>query len=344
MRFSFRSAGAFVAALTTALCLTATASKASTLDTVKQRGVLNCGVSNGIIGFSIADDKGQWSGFDVDFCRAVASAIFGDPSKVAYTPVAADQRFEALKSGKFDVLSRNSTWSFSNEADQGLVFAGVTYYDGQGFLVPKSRKVTSALELDKSKICVKAGTTTEANVTDYFKQNHMTFEVVRFEQLPDILKAYEADQCNVISSDVSQLHSSRLELKKPNDHMILADVISKEPLGPVVRQGDDQWLNLIKWVNFAMIDAQELGLTSGNIDQAKKSSQKPAVRRFVGAEGDIGKPLGLSPDWAYVVVKNVGNYGESLDRNTGKKSKLGIAPGLNQLWTMGGIQYAPPLH
>jgi general L-amino acid transport system substrate-binding protein len=343
MQFSLRRVGAFAAGLTVALCLTATASKASTLDTVKQRGVLNCGVSNGIIGFSISDDKGQWSGFDVDFCRAVAAAIFGDPSKVAYTPVAADQRFEALKSGKFDVLSRNSTWSFSNEADQGLVFAGVTYYDGQGFLVPKSRKVTSALELDKSKICVKAGTTTEANVTDYFKQNKMTFEVVRFEQLPDILKAYEAGKCNVISSDVSQLHSSRLELKKPADHMILADVISKEPLGPVVRQGDDQWLNLIKWVNFAMIDAEELGLASGNIEQAKKS-QKPAVRRFIGAEGDVGKPLGLSPDWAYVVVKNVGNYGESLDRNVGKKSKLGIDRGLNQLWTMGGIQYAPPLH
>jgi general L-amino acid transport system substrate-binding protein len=342
MRLFQKRVRALLLVLTASFCLPAVAASASTLDTVKQRGKLVCGVSTGILGFSISDDKGKWSGFDVDFCRAVASAIFGDPEKVEYVPLAADQRFDALKSGKVDLLSRNSTWAFSNEVEQGLNFAGVTYYDGQGFLVPKSRKVTSGLELDGSKVCVKAGTTTEANVADYFKQNHMKFEPVRFEQLTDILKAYDAGDCNVISSDVSQLHANRLELKKPNDHVILADVISKEPLGPVVRQGDDQWLNLVKWVNLAMLNAEELGISKGNVEEAKKS-QKPAVRRFVGAEGDTGKQLGLSPDWAVAIVKNVGNYGETLERNVGKKSKLNIARGLNQLWTMGGIQYAPPL-
>jgi general L-amino acid transport system substrate-binding protein len=328
--------------LTASFCLFAAASQAGTLDTVKQRGKLVCGVSQGIAGFSIADAKGKWSGFDVDFCRAVAAAIFGDPDKVDFVPVAADERFAALKANKFDLLSRNSTWAFSNEVEPGLVFAGVTYYDGQGFLVPKSRKATSALELDGAKVCVKAGTTTEANVADYFKQNKMKFEPVRFESLADILKAYESGQCTVISSDVSQLHANRLELKKPNDHVILADIISKEPLGPVVRQGDDQWLNIVKWVNFAMLNAEELGVNSANVEDAKKS-QKPDVRRLAGVEGDIGKHLGLSPDWAVVIVKNVGNYGESLERNVGRKSKLGISRGLNQLWTMGGIQYAPPL-
>ncbi len=342
MRLFNKRVRAWLPLLTASFCFLGAASQASTLDTVKQRGALICGVSSGIAGFSIADDKGKWSGFDVDFCRAVAAAIFGDSSKVQFVPVAADERFEALKSGKFDLLSRNSTWAFSNEVEQGLVFAGVTYYDGQGFLVPKSRKATSALELDGAKVCLKSGTTTEANVEDYFKQNHMKFEAVRFEQLPDILKAYDAGQCNVISSDVSQLHANRLELKKPNDHIILADVISKEPLGPVVRQGDDQWLNIVKWVNFAMLNAEELGINSANVEEAKKS-QKPPVRRFVGAEGDIGKHLGLSPDWAVNIVKSVGNYGESLERNVGRKSKLGIARGLNQLWTMGGIQYSPPL-
>jgi len=342
MRFFPGRVAALLPALTASFCLLATVSQASTLDAVKERGTLVCGVSNGIAGFSIADDKGKWSGFDVDFCRAVASAIFGDASKVQFVPAPADERFVALKSNKFDLLSRNSTWAFSNEVEQGLLFAGVTYYDGQGFLAPKARKVTSAMELDGSKVCIKAGTTNEANVADYFKMNHMKFEPVKFEVVADMSKAYESGKCNVISSDVSQLYALRLELSKPNDHTILADVISKEPLGPVVRQGDDQWLNIVKWVNFAMLNAEELGVSSANVEQAKQS-QKPAVRRFVGAEGNIGQHLGLSPQWAYNVVKNVGNYGEVLERNVGKKSKLGITRGMNQLWTMGGIQYAPPL-
>ncbi|NBS34925.1 MAG: amino acid ABC transporter substrate-binding protein [Methylocystaceae bacterium] len=322
--------------------LTSLGAQASTLDTVKQRGSLICGVSNGIAGFSISDEKGAWTGFDVDFCRAVASAIFGDATKVQFVPVKADERFAALKENKFDLLSRNSTWSFSNEVEQGLQFAGVTYYDGQGFLVSKKRKVTSALELDGSKICVKNGTNSEANVADYFKSNRMKFEPIRFETMKEIIEAYQANKCDVISSDVSQLYAERLSLTKPNENVILADVISKEPLGPAVRQGDDQWLNLVKWVNYAMLNAEELGITKANVAQAKQS-QKPAVRRLIGAEGDIGKQLGLSPDWAYNIVKNVGNYGETLEKNVGGKSKLGIARGLNQLWTMGGIQYAPPL-
>lgn len=322
--------------------LTSFGAQASTLDTVKQRGSLICGVSNGITGFSISDEKGAWSGFDVDFCRAVASAIFGDATKVQFVPVKADERFAALKENKFDLLSRNSTWSFSNEVEQGLLFAGVTYYDGQGFLVSKKRKVTSALELDGSKVCVKNGTNSEANVADYFKSNRMKFEPIRFETMKEIIDAYQANKCDVISSDVSQLYAERLGLTKPNENAILADVISKEPLGPAVRQGDDQWLNLVKWVNYAMLNAEELGITKSNVAQAKQS-QKPAVRRLIGAEGDIGKQLGLSPDWALNIIKNVGNYGETLEKNVGGKSKLGIARGLNQLWTMGGIQYAPPL-
>lgn len=341
MRF-FQKAIISVAVFGTLALLTSLGAQASTLDTVKQRGSLICGVSNGITGFSISDEKGTWSGFDVDFCRAVASAIFGDATKVQFVPVKADERFAALKDNKLDLLSRNSTWSFSNEVDQGLQFAGVTYYDGQGFLVSKKHKVTSALELDGSKICVKNGTNSEVNVVDYFKSNRMKFEPIRFETMKEIIEAYQANKCDVISSDVSQLYAERLSLTKPNESVILADVISKEPLGPAVRQGDDQWLNLVKWVNYAMLNAEELGITKANASQAKQS-QKPAVRRLIGAEGDIGKQLGLSPDWALNVVKNVGNYGETLEKNVGGKSKLGIARGLNQLWTMGGIQYAPPL-
>jgi general L-amino acid transport system substrate-binding protein len=341
MRF-FQKGIISAAVFGTLTLLTSLGAQASTLETVKQRGSLVCGVSNGIAGFSISDEKGSWTGFDVDFCRAVASAIFGDATKVQFVPVKADERFAALKENKFDLLSRNSTWSFSNEVEQGLQFAGVTYYDGQGFLVPKKRKVTSALELDGSKICVKNGTNSEANVADYFKSNRMKFEPIRFETMKEIIDAYQANKCDVISSDVSQLYAERLSLQKPNENTILADVISKEPLGPVVRQGDDQWLNLVKWVNYAMLNAEELGITKANVAQAKQS-QKPAVRYLVGAEGDIGKQLGLSPDWAHNIVKNVGNYGETLEKNVGGKSKLGIARGLNQLWTMGGIQYAPPL-
>ena len=283
--------------------------QAQTLKTVQDRGSLICGVSQGLSGFSIKDDSGQWSGFDVDFCRALAAAIFNDPSKVQFVPLDASERFDALKDKKIDVLSRNSTWTMGRENDSGLVFAGVTYYDGQAFLVPKSRNLQSALELDGSKVCVQAGTTTEPNFIDYFETNHMKYEIVRGETVADVLKAYKDGDCNVLTSDESGLFALRLQLPKPSDNMILPDVISKEPLGPVVRQDDMQWFNIVKWVNFAMINAEELGVGSKTIDDALKS-QKPAVKRLVGTEGDFGKPLGLSNDWAVRIIRAVGNYGE----------------------------------
>jgi general L-amino acid transport system substrate-binding protein len=318
------------------------AAQAQTLKTVQDRGSLICGVSQGLSGFSIKDDKGQWSGFDVDFCRALAAAIFNDPSKVQFVPLDASERFDALKDKKIDVLSRNSTWTLGRENDSSVVFAGVTYYDGQAFLVPKSRNLQSALELDGSKVCVQAGTTTEPNFVDYFETNHMKYEIVRGDTVADVLKDYEDGKCDVLTTDESGLFALRLQMPKPGDQMILPDVISKEPLGPVVRQDDMQWFNIVKWVNFAMINAEELGVGSKSIDDALKS-QKPAVKRLVGTDGDFGKPLGLSNDWAVRIIKAVGNYGETFDRNVGANSKLGIPRGLNELWDNGGIQYAPPI-
>ncbi len=318
------------------------AAQAQTLKTVQDRGSLICGVSQGLSGFSIKDDSGQWSGFDVDFCRALAAAIFNDPSKVQFVPLTASERFDALKDKKIDVLSRNSTWTMGREGDNGVVFAGVTYYDGQAFLVPKSRNLQSALELDGSKVCVQTGTTTEPNFVDYFETNHMKYEIVRGETVADVLAAYKDGQCNVLTTDESGLFALRLQLPNPGDNMILPDVISKEPLGPAVRQDDMQWFNIVKWVNFAMINAEELGVGSKTIDDALKS-QKPAVKRLVGTEGEFGKPLGLSNDWAVRIIRAVGNYGETFDRNVGASSKLGIPRGLNELWDNGGIQYAPPI-
>ncbi len=315
--------------------------EAGTLKTVQDRGKLLCGVSQGLAGFSFKDDKGEWTGFDVDFCRAVAAAIFNDPSKVEFVPLNASERFDALKDKKIDVLSRNSTWTMGRENDYGIVFAGVTYYDGQGFLVPKSRKVEGALELDGSKICLQTGTTTEANLKNYFEMNHMNYEVVASPTVAEVLANYQDGKCNVLTSDASQLFSLRTEMKAPGDNMILPDVISKEPLGPVVRQDDMSWFNIVKWVNFALIDAEELGVSSKTMDEAMQS-KKPGVMRLVGTEGDFGTPLGLTKSWAANAIKAVGNYGEIFDRNVGAHSKLGIPRGLNELWNEGGIQYAPP--
>jgi general L-amino acid transport system substrate-binding protein len=316
--------------------------EAQTLKTVQDRGKLVCGVSQGIAGFSIKDDKGEWSGFDVDFCRALAGAIFNDPSKVEYVPLSAAERFDALKDKKIDVLSRNSSWTMGREGDSGLVFAGVTYYDGQGFMVPKARNLSSALELDGSKVCVQKGTTSEPNATDYFETNHINAEIVEGDTVADVVQNYLAGKCNVLTTDASQLFALRSAFPKPSEHTILPDVISKEPLGPVVRQDDMQWFNIVKWVNYALINADELGVTSKNLDDALKS-QKPAVKRLVGTEGDFGKPLGLSTAWAANAIHAVGNYGEIFDRNVGAETKLGIPRGLNQLWDNGGIQYAPPI-
>jgi general L-amino acid transport system substrate-binding protein len=315
---------------------------AQTLKTVKERGSLLCGVSQGIAGFSLPDDKGNWSGIDVEFCRAIAAAIFNDASKVKFVPLSSKDRFTALQSSAIDVLSRNSTWTSSRDTSLGLNFAAVNYYDGQGFMVRKALKVNSALELNGASVCTQTGTTTELNLADYFRANNMKYEVIAFATADETIKAYDGGRCDVFTTDVSQLYAERLKLTNLNDHVILPEIISKEPLGPAVRHGDDQWFDIVKWVHFAMINAEELGVSSKNIDEALKSNQ-PEIRRLVGTEGAYGEQLGLTKDWAVRIVKQVGNYGESFDRNVGTGSKLGISRGLNRLWTKGGIQYAPPI-
>jgi general L-amino acid transport system substrate-binding protein len=331
-----------VPALALAMALATAAATAQTLTSVKQRGTLVCGVSEGLYGFSAPDDKGNWTGFDVDFCRAIAAAIFNDPGKVKFVALNADERFRVLQSGQIDVLSRNSTWTMGREIDLKLHFPATTYYDGQGFLVRNALKVTSSLELGGMKVCVQTGTTTEHNLADYFRNNKMQFEAVKFVRAEEVLKAYENGRCDVMTSDVSQLHAEKLKLPRPADHVILPDVISKEPLGPVVRQGDDQWFNVVKWSHFAMVNAEELGVSSKTIEEALRS-EKPDVKRLVGTEGEYGERLGLSRDWAARIIKLVGNYGEVFDRNIGVGSKLAIPRGVNHLWILGGIQYAPPI-
>jgi general L-amino acid transport system substrate-binding protein len=318
------------------------AAAAQTLKTVTDRGMLSCGVSQGLPGFSLPDDKGNWTGFDVDICRAIAAAIFNDSSKVKFVPLSAKDRFTALQSGEIDLLSRNTTWTLSRDTSLGANFTGVTYYDGQGFLVKKSLKVNSALELNSASVCVQTGTTNEQNLADYFKGNNMKYEVIAFGSADETVKAYESGRCDVFTADVSQLYAERLKLSNPADHNVLPEVISKEPLGPMVRHGDDQWFDLVKWVLFAMIDAEELGVTQKNVDDMAKSD-KPELRRAFGTDGNLGEQLGLTKDWVVRIIKAVGNYGESFDRNVGTGSKLGIARGLNQLWNKGGIQYAPPI-
>jgi general L-amino acid transport system substrate-binding protein len=320
--------------------LTVAPATAQTLKKVKDRGSLICGVSQGLPGFSNPDDKGAWTGLDVDYCRAIAAVIFNDPAKVKFSPLSTKDRFEALKSGEIDVLSRNSTWTLSRDALYN--FAGVNYYDGQGFMVRKALKVNSALELNGASICVQTGTTTELNLGDYFRSNSMRYEVIAFSTADETIKAYEAGRCDSFTTDVSQLYSEKLKLANANDHVILPEIISKEPLGPMVRHGDDQWFDLVKWVHFAMINAEELGVNSKNIDESLKSNM-PEIKRLVGTEGNFGEQLGLTKDWAVRIVKHVGNYGEVFERNVGTGSRLGISRGINRLWTKGGIQYAPPI-
>jgi general L-amino acid transport system substrate-binding protein len=313
-----------------------------TLKRIQRRGEILCGVNTGLPGFSNPDASGKWSGFDVDFCRALSAAIFDDPNKVKFVPLDANERFKELQSRKIDVLSRNSTWSMSRETDYELHFAAVSYYDGEGFMVPKSRNIDSGLELDGSKVCVQESTTTQLNLQDYFRANNMKYKEIKLPKLDDILKAYDSGQCDVLTTDVSQLYALRQRLAKPDDHTILPDVISKEPLAPVVRQRDEDWLLIVRWTFYAMVNAEELGITSKNVDQALKSD-KPDVKRLMGTEGAYGEELGLTKDWAARIVRHVGNYGEVYDRNVGVGSKLGIPRGLNQLWNAGGIQYAPPI-
>jgi general L-amino acid transport system substrate-binding protein len=325
-----------------AAALASTTASAQTLKAVKERGSLACGVSQGLYGFSAPDEKGGWSGFDVDFCRALAAAIFNDPGKVKYVPLNATERFPALKSNVIDVLSRNTTWTMSRETSLGLSFPAVTYYDGQGFLVRDALKAESALELGGKSVCTQTGTTTELNLAEYFGSNRMSYDLATFATADEAVKAYESGRCQVLTSDVSQLYGERLKLAKIADHVILPEIISKEPLGPAVRQGDEQWFNIVKWVHFAMVNAEELGVSSRTIDDALRS-QKPEVKRLVGTDGDYGEQLGLTKDWAARIIRLVGNYEEVFERNVGTGSRLGIPRGINNLWSSGGIQYAPPI-
>ena len=336
------SIGLAVAVLVAAAAITYERYDTRTLKRTIRRGEVFCGVNAGLPGFSNPDDKGNWTGFDVDFCRAVAAAIFDDPKRAKFIPLDASERFKELQSRKVDILSRNSTWSMSREENYDLYFPAVAYYDGQGFMLPRARNIDSALNLNDSKVCVQEATTTQLNLKDYFRTNNMTYQEMKFSKLDEVIKAYDSGKCDVFTADVSQLYALRLNLAKPDDHVILPDVISKEPLAPVVRQRDDDWMMIVKWTLYAMINAEELGVTSQNIDEALKS-KKPDVMRLVGTEGSYGEDLGLTRDWAVRIIRHVGNYGEVYDRNVGSGSKLHIPRGLNQLWNAGGIQYAPPI-
>jgi len=323
-----------------AAVLSAPAAAQSTLDAVRAKGYVQCGVSTGIAGFSAPDSKGVWHGIDIDMCRAVAAAVFGDANKVRYTALTTQQRFTALQSGEVDLLARNSTWTLSRDASLGINFVGVNYYDGQGFMVPKKLNVKSAKQLNGATICVQPGTTTELNLADYFRANKMSFKPVVIEKLEEVLNAYFSGRCDAFTTDQSGLVALRASrAPRPDDHLILPELISKEPLGPAVRHGDDRWFDIVKWSLFAMIEAEELGLSSKNIDEQAKG-QNPTIQRFVGASGDIGKMMALDNRWAYNIVKQVGNYGESFEANL---KPLGFERGLNRLWNQGGLLYVPPI-
>jgi general L-amino acid transport system substrate-binding protein len=321
---------------------------AGTLDEVKSRGELKCGVSTGLAGFSQKDEEGKWSGIDVDACRAVAAAVLGDADKVSYKPLTAKERFTALQSGEIDMLSRNTTWTLTRDTALGLNFTATTYYDGQGFMVKKDLEdaagnpVTSALQLGGASVCIQAGTTTELNLADYFRANNMAYKAITFDTSDQTRGGFDSNRCDVLTSDQSQLYALRIGLTNPDGAMVLPEVISKEPLGPVVRQGDDPWFNVVRWSLFALIEAEFLGIDSNSVDQIKDTGN-PSQKRLLGLEGTAGEKLGLPEDWAYNIVKQVGNYGEVFERNVGSGSKLKIARGLNAQWNKGGILYSPPV-
>ena len=319
-----------------------TASAATTLEAVKEKGHLQCGVTSGLPGFSQPDQNGNWTGIDVDTCRAVAAAIFGDAKAVQFTPLTAKERFTALQSGEIDMLSRNTTWTLTRDASLGLNFAGVNYYDGQGFLINKGIGVDDATQLDGATVCIQAGTTTELNLADYFRAKGMEFKPIVFDTSEQTVQGFAAGRCDVLTSDRSQLAALRSKLADPSSAKILPNTISKEPLGPVVRQGDDQWFNVVKWVLFAQVNAEEQGNTMENVDDMLKSDN-PNVQRLLGTDGDMGAKLGVPADFGYKIVKQVGNYGEMYNRNVGPDTPLGLDRGLNALWTEGGIMYAPPV-
>jgi general L-amino acid transport system substrate-binding protein len=332
----------FATIIALAVAIVAQSASAQTLKAVKDRGMLNCGANGTLAGFGLPDAQGKWTGLDVDFCRAIAAAVLNDADKVKFVPLSAKDRFTALQSGEVDVLARNTTWTSSRDTSLGLNFTGVNYYDGQGFMVRKALKVNSALELNGAAICVQQGTTTELNLADYFAASKMQLKTVTFATANEAVKAYDAGRCDAYTTDASALYAERLRVADPNDHIILPEIISKEPLGPAVRHGDDQWFDIVKWTLFAMINAEELAISQKTLDEALKSTN-PEIKRFVGTEGNFGEQLGLTKDWAVRIVKHVGNYGESFERNVGQGSTLKIERGLNKLWNKGGIQYAPPI-
>jgi general L-amino acid transport system substrate-binding protein len=322
--------------------LAASTASAATLDDVKAKGFVQCGVTTGLPGFAMPDDAGNWTGFDVDYCRAIAAAVFGDPNAAKFTPLSAKERFTALQSGEIDVLTRNTTWTMERDSSLGLMFAGVNYYDGQGFVVRKELNLASAKDLQDASICVQTGTTTELNMADYFRSNNITYNPVVFEQLTETNQAYDSGRCDALTTDQSGLYGTRLQFANPDDHVVLPDVISKEPLGPVVRQGDDQWFSIVKWVHFGLLNAEEAGITQANVEEMK-SSENPDIKRMLGLDGTFGEGIGLTNDWLVNVIKGVGNYGEIFERNVGQGSDLKIARGLNALWKDGGLQYGPPI-
>jgi general L-amino acid transport system substrate-binding protein len=329
-------------AVAASLGLGATAAQAATLDDVKAKDYVQCGVTGGVAGFSAPDANNVWSGLEVDFCRAVAAAIFNDADKVRYTPLTSQERFAALSAGEIDILSRTTTWTMSRDTDLGISFIGTMYYDGQGFMVRQADGIASALDLSGAAICIESGTTTELNAADFFAANNLEFNTVVFVDQDEVVKAYEDGRCDVYTTDASALAAERSKFAVPDDHIILPEIISKEPLGPVVRQGDDQWFKINRWVYFALLEAEELGVTQANVDEML-GSDNPAVKRLLGVEGDFGTPIGLSKDWAYQIIKLIGNYGESFERNVGVSTDIGLERGLNALWADGGLQYAAPI-
>jgi general L-amino acid transport system substrate-binding protein len=322
---------------------------ASTLESVKAAGKVKCGVNTGLAGFAAPNDQGVWAGLDIDLCRAVAAAVLGDATKVEYKPLNAEQRFTALQSGEVDLLARNSTWTLSRDSQLGLDFVAVNYYDGQGFMVRKDLGVTSAKELKGATVCVQEGTTTEKNLGDFDKANNLGMQPVKFKESDQARSAYDEGRCDAYTTDASGLAAERTGLKSPADNVILPEIISKEPLGPVVRHGDSQWADIVRWSHFAMIIGEEKGITSANVDDVKAKNAEGAegadaeTQRFLGITDKMGEGLGIGNDWAYNILKQVGNYGEAFERNVGKNTPLGLERGLNALWTQGGLQYAPPV-
>jgi general L-amino acid transport system substrate-binding protein len=331
-----------IATAMTALVLSVFAVEASTLEQAQRRGFLICGANGGLPGFGLQDEKGEWSGFDVDFCRALAAAIFDDPNKVRFERVSGKDRFKSLQTGEVDVLARNSAWTLSRDTGQGLLYAAVTFFDGQGMLTGAKRDFRSVQDLSGRSVCVQQGTPFELDLVDFFHASNKQVEPRLFPTFDEAATAYASGKCDALTADISSLAAQRSKLEAPREHVILPELIDKEPLGPMVRQGDDQWFNIVRWTHFAMVDAEELGVTSANVDQQLKS-ENPHVRRLLGVDGGRGEGLGLEADWVYRIIKHVGNYGEIFERNLGRGTPLDLERRLNALWTKGGLMYAPPI-